>query len=103
MNRILKIHDGINLNKYRFLEEYDGYALYQHITPSGCPISNEYALIDLGCGDEQLPIVIQSFNGICKDEILDAIDHINNEGVFGWRALYKPYAVVVHPNGDRRI
>lgn len=105
MKRVLKINDSLNVCKYQLIEEYDGYAIYQRYV-GGIPVHEDYALMDLGLDDSQMPIVILSFNNISKLEILDAIDQRNMDGDFGWRAFFRDDGtarIVVHPNGSARI
>jgi hypothetical protein len=102
MKRVLKIREARNEYKYEFIEEYDGYAIYERVAPCGCFISQEWAVLDLE-NDNPAPIIIESYNHISKAEILDAIDERNENGAFGWRVFWKPYGVVVHPSGNGRI
>ena len=106
MKRVLKIDDGINVCKYEAVKEYEGYVIYQRVTPNGYFVHNEWALYDLGCEDDQFPIVIESYNDISLNEVLDAIDQRNYDGDFGWKVFYRldhSPRIVVHPNGDTRI
>lgn len=105
MKRVLKINDTLNVCKYEIVEEYEGYAIYQKKI-NGVPVHETWAIWDMSLEDDQMPIVIDSYNGISKAEILDAIDQRIEDGCFGWRAFYRDDGsarIVVHPNGSVRL
>lgn len=102
MKRVLKIKRPNYEVKYEVIEEYDGYAIYQETAPSGIRVHQSWAIVDLE-NDDPAPIIIDSYNGISKAEILDAIDDRNALGDFGFRVLWKEYGIVVDPCGDWRV
>lgn len=88
--RVIK---GID-KKYRLVEVYRDIALYEEITPSGYPVSQSWILIN-----QHLYIFVASYNNICKEELLDAIDNYKDCDKFGFTGFMKLHGFVVHPNG----
>lgn len=98
MKRVMYIEDGLGKKKYVLRETYNDCGIYQHVTPTGFRVSQDYAIT---FGDET--IMIQSYNNLCKEELLDAIDEYTEYGKFGFmtKRLYGVY--VVHPMGNIEI
>ena len=90
-------------SKYKYKETYQGFDIYTHVTPDGIEIYNEWLLHKDLNPKLQANIVIQSYNNICYDELLDSIDNYSTTGVLGFNAFEKENYTVVHPNGDERL
>ena len=94
-----KVHDykrvikGVD-KKYRLIEVYRDIALYEEITPSGYSVSQSWILIN-----QHLYIFVGSFNNMCKEELLDAIDNYKDCGEFGFTGFMRLHGFEVHPNG----
>ena len=96
MKRVIYINNAYGAkDKYIFKEEYNGFGIYQRITPNGLFVHQEW-LISNNAGVE---LVIQSYNYICKEELLDMIDSYNENGKFGVKAFTHCDALLMHPNG----
>lgn len=70
--------------KYKFQKEYEGFGIYQRMTPSGYYSHQDYLITN---GDKI--VVSQSYNNLCFDEILDMIDNYNETKKFGRKAIKK--------------
>ena len=96
MKRVIKINNVYGTEeKYIFKEEYNGFGIYQHKTPSGF-FTHQHWLIS---NNEKAELVVESYNDICKEELLDMIDNYNNTGKFGIKALMHCGALHMHPSG----
>lgn len=84
MKRVIFLPDSLNKNKYVLKKEYEGHGIYQHWTPTGYPVHNEWAIVRESDG---LTIRIQSYNELCYDEVLDAIDSYNETGKYGIKVI----------------
>lgn len=100
MKRVIYVNNGFDDMKFELCEEYRGFGIYQERTPSGFLVHQSWAIAP---GVDDLPILIESFNNLSKAELLDAIDSYLNGFNFGFNVFYKPYAVVVHGNGNNGI
>ena len=80
--------------KYRLIETYRDIGVYEEISPSGCCISQSWLLVD-----QHLYIFIDSYNHMCKEELLDAIDERKDNRWFGFKGFMRLQGFVVHPNG----
>lgn len=100
MKRVIYNTDKVgNNNKYILKEEYNEFGLYQHKTPSGYFVSQEYAITN-----GNITVIIYSFNNICKEEVLDMIDRYTETGKFGINAMPDiDNTYIMHQNGKCRI
>ena len=96
MKRIIYIDgDYYYKEKYVLKEEYEGFGIYQHLCPSGFFTHQQY-LISNG----ETTVLFPSFNRICKEELLDAIDNFNESGKFGIKCYKTINGYLMHPSGD---
>lgn len=94
--RIIKIKDGCgNQNKYVLITEYNGFGIYQEKTPNGFSVHQSWLISN----NKDAELVINSYNGLCKEEVLDIIDNYNKRNKFGVKAVKYCDAVCMHPNG----
>lgn len=100
MKRIVKVKNEYGGDsKYTLKQECNGFALYQEKCPTGYFVSQSYLLTN-----NQITIVCKSFNCVCKDELLDAIDNFNEIGKFGLRVFKKSSTLyIIHSNGNTEI
>ena len=96
MKRVIKIKNIYGTeNKYVLIEEYEGFGIYQEKCPNGLFINQSW-LISNNTGVE---LVIQSYNNLCKEELLDIIDNYNETTKFGVKAVMNCGSLYMHPNG----
>lgn len=81
--------------KYRLNEVYRNIAIYEEVTPSGYVKSQSWLLVN-----QRLHIFVQSYNNMCKEELLDAIDMYKEHGTFEFTGFMKLTGFIVHPNGE---
>ena len=98
MKRVIYYDDGLNNNKYVLIKEYKGHGIYQHKTPTGYFVSQEYAI-----ASENIMIVCDSFNHYCKDALLDSIDEFIETGKYGLKVFKRSIVYMVHPSGNMMI
>lgn len=96
MKRIIKIKNTFgNDDKYILKDVYNGFGIYEEKTPSGY-FKHQSWLISNNKGVE---LVINSFNRLCKEEVLDIIDNFNETGKFGIKALMHCGSLHMHSGG----
>ena len=84
MKRIVKIKNAYGTdNKYVLTEEYCGFGIYREKTPSGYFVSQSWLISN----NANAELVIESYNKLCKEELLDIIDTYNETGRFGVKAV----------------
>ncbi len=96
MNARVIYHNGaLNRDKYVLQKEYNGFGIYQEMTPTGWYVHQSWAL-----SNGEVRLIIESYNHICKEELLDLIDRYTESGRFGVKAMSGGYKVyLMHPNG----
>ena len=101
MRRVIKVQMPMHENKYVLNQEYNGFGIYQEMSPSGYKVHQSWFIHrDNNIGSD---IVIQSYNNVCYDELLDMIDSFLESGEFCIKALvsaYDKHVMVMHPSGD---
>ena len=80
--------------KYRLVEDYRDVGLYEEVTPSGYVLSQSWLIVY-----QHLYIIVDSYNNMCKEELLDAIDNRKDSDEFGFKGFMRLQGFVVHPNG----
>ena len=97
MDRIIKIKNGYgNEDKYVLTKEYNGFGIYEEKTPNGFFVHQSWLI----CNNKDAKLVINSYNHLCKEEVLDIVDNYNETSKFGVKAV-KCYGVFcMHPNGN---
>ena len=99
MKRVLFWNDGLGDKKYVLKDEYKGCGIYQHKTPTGYLVHQDW-LISF---DDDKAIICQSYNNMCKDELLDAIDEYVECGKIGFMTLKKGNNYIIHNSGKVEI
>ena len=86
-------------NKYVLQEEYCGFGIYEQKTPSGYLVSQSWLLSN----NKEAELVIESYNDLCKKELLDMIDYYNNTNKFGVKAVMICDSLHMHNNGKLMV
>ena len=84
MKRVIYLPDELNDNKFKLKEEYRGHGVYQKVTPSGYTVQQEWSVVR---ADDGFMFNIESYNNICYEEVLDAIDNYLDSGKYGFKVL----------------
>ena len=96
MKRIVYVPDTLNNKKYVLRDEYDGFGIYQYMTPSGYYTHQSWLVYNGKIG-----FICDPYNNYCKEELLDCIDSYNETGKFGlhgFMAKREDNIYGVHPN-----
>ena len=97
MKRVVNIENGYHgYDKYVLTDEYNGFGIYRHKTPTGYFV-NQTWLVSNHKGAE---LVIESYNDMCKEEVLDIIDNYNETNKFGVKAVMYCNHLHMHCRGD---
>ena len=97
--RVIYVPDQLNNNKYILCDEYDGFGIYQRMTPNGY-----YSHQDWLVYNGKIGYISESYNSRCKEELMDTIDNFNDTGKFGLNGfMAKPEDNIYgeHPNVKR--
>ena len=73
-----------NIDKFVFKKEYEGFGIYQEITPSGYPVSQEYLFTN-----GKITVISHSYTYNSISDIYDMIDSYNETGKIGQNAIVK--------------
>ena len=88
MKRVIKFErgtiDSLNVKKYLLIKEYDGFGIYQEVSPNGYRISQSWLI-----ANDKVALQCGSFNDFIIEELLDMIDNYNERGVFGTRCKHE--------------
>ena len=96
MKRVIQIKNTYGTsNKFIFKEEYNGFGIYKEKTPSGYYVHQSWLISD----NKKAELVINSYNNLCKEEVLDIIDNYNETNKFGVRAVTHCNSLCMHPCG----
>ena len=96
MKRVIQIGNVYGTNdKYIFKEEYNGFGIYQEKTPNGFFVHQSWLISN----NENAELVIESYNNLCKEEVLDIIDNYNETNKFGVKALMHCGSLHMHDDG----
>lgn len=96
MKRIIKIKNVYGTeNKYVLVSEYNNFGIYEEKTPSGY-FKHQSWLIS---NNRDAELVIQSYNRLCKEEVLDIIDNYNETNKFCIKAVMHCGSLHMHSNG----
>lgn len=100
MNRIIKIPNAYGTeDKYVLRDEYNGFGFYQEKCPTGYFVNQSYLI-----ANEKIKIICESYNNMCKEELLDAIDNYTNTGKFELKVFsYGVGFYRIHPSGKVNI
>ena len=96
MKRVVEVANVYGTkNKYVLTDEYGGFGVYQEKTPSGYFVSQSWLISN----NDNAELVIESYNDMCKEEVLDVIDNYNNTNKFGVKAVMHCGSLHMHNNG----
>lgn len=96
MNRVIKIGNIYGTtDKYVLTDEYQGFGIYERKTPNGWFVNQSW-LISNNVGAE---LVIEPYNNVCKEEVLDMIDNYKITHKFGVKAVMHCGSLRMHPSG----
>ena len=83
MKRIITIKNSYGEHdKYVLTDEYEGFGIYQEKCPTGYFVSQSWLISN----NEGAELVIESYNNLCKEELLDIIDNYNETHRVGVKA-----------------
>lgn len=100
MKRVIKIQKDYTTSKYILQDQYSGIGIYQEITENGCLVSQSWLISN----NEDIELVIDSYNHMCIEEIFDMIDHYHqNKRKFGVKAVKYCNVLHMHDNGELLI
>ena len=96
MKRVITIKNVYGTNdKYVLRDEYEGFGIYQEKTPSGFFVHQNWLISN----NENAELVIESYNNLCKEEVLDIIDNYNETHRFGVKAIMHCDSLHMHNCG----
>ena len=96
MKRVITIKNVYGTtDKYVLRDEYEGFGIYKEKTPSGFFVHQSWLISN----NENAELVIESYNNLCKEELLDIIDNYNATHRFGVKAVMHCGALHMHDCG----
>lgn len=96
MKRIITIKNTYGTeDKFVLREEYEGFGIYQEKVPTGYFVSQSWLISN----NNNAELVIESYNSLCKEELLDIIDNYKATRRFGVKALMHCGSLHMHPAG----
>ena len=99
MKRVITIKNVYGTgDKYVLRDEYEGFGIYQEKCPTGYFVSQSWLISN----NDNAELVVESYNNMCKEELLDIIDNYNETHKFGVKAVMHCGALHMH-NGGRPI
>jgi hypothetical protein len=97
MKRVITIKNVYGTDeKYVLRDEYEGFGIYQEKCPTGYFVSQSWLISN----NDNAELVIESYNSLCKEEVLDIIDHYNEKRRFGVKALMHCGSLHMHNGGQ---
>lgn len=84
MKRIIYLPDELNRNKYVLKETYAGHGIYENVCPAGWRVHQSWAIVR---EKDNFTIMIQSYNNMCYEELLDSIDNYNETGKYDLKLI----------------
>ena len=100
MKRVIYIKSGYSVDdKYVLTEKYNGFGIYKKMSPSGLYVSQNWLISN----NKNAELVIESYNDMCKEEVLDVIDNYNNTNKFGVKAVMYCNSLHMHNNGKLMV
>ena len=97
MKRVITIKNTYGeYDKYVLKDEYEGFGIYEEKTPSGYFVHQSWLISN----NEGAELVIESYNNLCKEELLDIIDNYNEKRRFGVKALMHCGSLHMHNGGN---
>ena len=98
MERTIRIQTEVAEEKFRLVKEYEGFGIYQEVTPYGYHVHQSFAFKANGA-----VFVSYSYMNNDIEDIYDYIDNYNNKGKFGFKAFNKGSYYCIHSNGNLRL
>jgi len=96
MKRIITIKNVYGTqDKYVLRDEYEGFGIYQEKCPSGFFVHQSWLISN----NDNAELVIESYNCLCKEELLDMIDNYNSVHRFGVKAVMHCGSLHMHNCG----
>lgn len=97
MKRVITIKNSYGEHdKYVLRDEYEGFGVYQEKCPTGYFVSQSWLISN----NDNAELVIESYNNLCKEEVLDIIDNYNETQRFGVKALMHCGSLHMHNGGN---
>lgn len=97
MKRIITIKNVYGTtDKYVLRDEYEGFGIYQEKAPVGLFVSQSWLISN----NANAELVIESYNNLCKEELLDMIDNYNANHRFGVKAVMHCGSLHMHNCGN---
>lgn len=102
MKRLIKFEHGTidssNTKKYVLVKEYEGFGIYEEVSPSGYHFHQRWLITN-----NEVALICDSYNNFIIEELLDAIDSYNEKKIFGVKGFYKDVyndlkVFIAHPN-----
>ena len=90
MKRVLYEDKG----KFVKIDEYEGFGIYQRMTPNGFFVSQEWAITN-----DDVTLIVESYNRVCVEELFDMIDSYKERKRFGVTAIPHNGRYIMHPSG----
>lgn len=102
--KVITLDAGYGYLKYRLLDDYEGYNIYEEISTKGYPVHNSWVLES---EDYKDIIVIRPFNNVSKKDLYNMIDEFYSFGKFDIKVFDRSneddFIYVMHNNGDIEI
>lgn len=96
MKRVITIQNVYGTgDKFVLRDEYKGFGIYQEKVPTGYFVNQSWLISN----NEGVELVIESFNSLCKEEVLDIIDNYNETHRFGVKAVMHCGSLHMHDCG----
>ena len=96
MKRVITIKNVYGTgDKYVLRDEYEGFGIYEEKTPSGFFVHQSWLISN----NENAELVIESYNNLCKEEVLDIIDNYKRTHRFGVKAVMHCGSLHMHDCG----
>ena len=96
MKRVITINNRYGMyDKFVLRDEYEGFGIYQEKTPSGLFVHQSWLISN----NKNAELVIESYNNLCKEEVLDIIDNYKATYRFGVKAVMHCGSLHMHDCG----
>jgi len=96
MKRIINIRNSYGTEyKYILTNEYRDFGVYKEKTPNGFFMNQSWLISN----NENAKLVIDTYNRLCKEEVLDIIDNYCETGKFGVKAVMHCGSLHMHRSG----
>lgn len=95
LKKIVHVSAYGNTNKYILTKVYKDFGIYEHKSPSGYYINQDWLVYNGTIG-----FISEPYNNMCFEELTIAIDRYKEKGKFGFHGFktYLDGIYVVHPN-----